>query len=91
MQPPVQQMLASSEATTSPRSCFWVGMEAVKGPLGMVIRGPLFVEPQAPAEAISATSDGVASDRAEARLPRKGRLRVVVRAGRDLLGPSCER
>jgi hypothetical protein len=50
MQPAVEQMLASSEATTSRRGGFWVGMEPVKGPLGMVMRGPLFVEWEAPAQ-----------------------------------------
>jgi pimeloyl-ACP methyl ester carboxylesterase len=50
MQPSVQHLLAASEATTSRRGSFWVGMEPVKGPLGTAMRGPMFVEWEAPAQ-----------------------------------------
>lgn len=50
MESSIEQVLASSEVTTSRRGAFWVGMEPFKGPLGTVMRGPMFVEWEAPAE-----------------------------------------
>jgi pimeloyl-ACP methyl ester carboxylesterase len=38
----------AGEATTSRRGSFWVGAEPVPGPLGTVMRGPLFVAWEAP-------------------------------------------
>jgi pimeloyl-ACP methyl ester carboxylesterase len=43
-----QRFVASGELTTSRRGSFWVGLEPVPGPLGTVMRGPMFVEWEAP-------------------------------------------
>lgn len=40
----------SGAVTTSRRGSFWVGFDRVDGPLGSVLRGPLYVEWEAPAE-----------------------------------------
>jgi pimeloyl-ACP methyl ester carboxylesterase len=40
----------AGEVTTSRRGAFWVGIEPVAGPLGTVMRGPMFVEWEAPPE-----------------------------------------
>ena len=50
MEPSVQNMIASAEVTTSRRGSFWVGIEPVAGPVGTVMRGPMFVEWEAPAD-----------------------------------------
>jgi pimeloyl-ACP methyl ester carboxylesterase len=50
MEPSVQKIIASAEVTTSRRGSFWVGIEPVPGPLGTVMRGPMFVEWEAPAD-----------------------------------------
>ena len=50
MEPSVQNIIASAEVTTSRRGSFWVGIEPVPGPLGTVMRGPMFVEWEAPAD-----------------------------------------
>jgi pimeloyl-ACP methyl ester carboxylesterase len=38
----------TGEVTTSRRGAFWVGMDPVPGPLGTVMKGPMFVEWEAP-------------------------------------------
>lgn len=50
MQPSINQLIATSEVTTSRRGSFWVGLDPVPGPLGTVMRGPMFVEWEAPAD-----------------------------------------
>lgn len=40
----------TGEVTASRRGAFWVGTEPVPGPLGTVMRGPMFVEWEAPAD-----------------------------------------
>src|SRR5580704_8004542 len=50
VEPSVQNLIASAEVTTSRRGSFWVGLEPVPGPLGTVMRGPMFVDWEAPAE-----------------------------------------
>ena len=50
MEPSMQKIIASAEVTTSRRGSFWVGIEPVQGPLGTVMRGPMFVEWEAPAD-----------------------------------------
>lgn len=42
------RFVPSGEVTTSRRGAFWVGIEPVKGPLGTVMRGPMFVEWEQP-------------------------------------------
>jgi pimeloyl-ACP methyl ester carboxylesterase len=46
----LQQVMDASEVTTSRRGAFWVGLEPFQGPLGTVMRGPMFVEWEAPVE-----------------------------------------
>ena len=46
----VEQMMGAAEVTTSRRGAFWVGLEPFNGALGTVMRGPMFVEWEAPAE-----------------------------------------
>ncbi|MBV9197819.1 MAG: alpha/beta fold hydrolase [Solirubrobacterales bacterium] len=46
----VQEIVSSAPVTTSRRGAFWVGIEPFPGPLGTVMRGPMFVEWEAPAE-----------------------------------------
>ncbi len=45
-----QRFVPSGELTTSRRGAFWVGLEPVQGPLGTVMRGPMFVEWEAPSD-----------------------------------------
>ncbi len=46
MRPP---FISQAGATTSRRGSFWVGIDPVPGPLGTVMRGPMYVEWEAPA------------------------------------------
>ena len=50
MEPAIKELIDSAQVTTSRRGSFWVGMEPVAGPLGTVMRGPMFVEWEAPAD-----------------------------------------
>jgi pimeloyl-ACP methyl ester carboxylesterase len=44
----MNRFVPSGEVTTSRRGSFWVGIEPVPGPLGTVMRGPMFVEWEQP-------------------------------------------
>jgi pimeloyl-ACP methyl ester carboxylesterase len=84
----VDQIIASSEVTSSRRGAFWVGLEPFKGPLGTVMRGPMFVEWEAPAEPNSGRpwvlvhgGGGQATDYTVTPDGRRGWSRLLVERG----------
>ncbi len=46
----LERLMEAGEVTTSRRGSFWVGLEPISGPVGTVMRGPMFVEWEAPAD-----------------------------------------
>ncbi len=83
--------MAASEVTTSRRGSFWVGLERLEGPLGTVMRGPLFVEWEAPEDPGSGLpwvlvhgGGGQATDYTVTPDGRRGWSRLLVEQGRTV-------